>query len=433
MDYTVEDLSAVKKKVSVTVPVEEVEAALSTAVSMYRSSVSLDGFRKGKVPVSVVEKRFKDSIYREATTDLVNVHINQIITELKCNPLSRIDFKGKELERGKEFKYEIAFEVAPEIELPNYEGFEVEYNKPEVNEAEVDEVLARINKNMSELVAVSEERKPQDGDIASIDFIAYDENGKEAEGIKADNFQMHIGERQALEDFENLVKTIPLGKEGEGDITFPADFINPEFANKTYTMKIKVHAIQERKLTPLDDEFAKKAGNFESLEKMKESIRGSYMQTRENLAKSQAQHSMVEGLLKMVDFPLPEGLVDNYMNNILVDMKNKLERQGKNLESLGKTPEELRNGARSDAESLAKVQLFLLAVAKKEGLSVEEEEVDRELRSIAVQGGHDYKQLKDHYIQNNLIFALRDRILGDKAMELMYSKAKVVEVEKKAE
>ena len=433
MDYTVEDLSPVKKKVNVTVPVEEVEAALAATVAMYRSTVAIDGFRKGKVPASMVEKRFKTEVVREATTELVNVHINQIITALEKNPLSRIDYNGGELERGKEFTYSISFEIIPDIELPDYDGFEAEYVKPEVDEKEVDEVLERINRNMAELIPVSEHRCPKEGDVASIDFTAYDEAGNPVEGVKADNFQMHIGERQALEDFEELVKTIPLGESGEGKITFPADFINPEFASQVFTMKVKVHAIKERKVPALDDEFAKKAGNFESLEKMRESVRESYMGTRKNLAKSQAQHKMLENLLKMVDFPLPESMVENYTNNILMDMRSKVERQGKSLESLGKSPQELRDGCKKEAEQLARIQLFLLTAAKKEGLTADEQEVDREMRGMASRSGQDYNQLKEYYIQNNLVFALRDRIVADKAMEAIYDKAKIVEVEKKPE
>lgn len=433
MDYTVEDLSPVKKKINVTVPVEEVEAALAATVAMYRSTVAIDGFRKGKVPASMVEKRFKNEVVREATTELVNVHINQIVAALEKNPLSRIDYNGGELERGKEFKYSISFEIIPDIALPDYDGFEAEYVKPAVDEKEVDEVLERINRNMAELITVSERRCPKEGDIASIDFTAYDEVGNPVEGVKADNFQMHIGERQALEDFEELVKTIPLGESGEGKITFPADFINPEFADKAFTMKVKVHAIKERKVPPLDDEFAKKAGNFENLEKMRESVRESYMNTRKNLAKSQAQHKMLEKLLKMVDFPLPESMVENYTNNILMDMRSKVERQGKSLESLGKTPQQLRDECKAEAEQLARIQLFLLTAAKNEGVTADEQEVDRELRGMATRSGQDYSQLKEYYIQNNLLFALRDRIVADKAMEAIYAKARIVEVEKTPE
>jgi len=430
MEYTVEDLSPVKKKVSVTVPVDEVNASLSATIAMYRTSVDLKGFRKGKVPSSVIEGRFKKEVYSEATQDLVNVHINEIIGELNASPVSRIDFDGGELVRDEEFKYSLSFEVLPEFELPNYEGMDVEMEKVVVKDDEVDEVLNRIRGNMAEIVPLAENRPAKDGEIAVLDFAAY-ENGEAIEGIAAENFQMSLGDKQALEDFENLVKTVAPGESKEGDVTFPADFINPEFAGKTVTMKVTVHSIQERKLPELDDEMARKAGGFESVEKMREAVVQSYKQSRGQLCRSQAQTTMLEGLLKTVDFPLPESMVEMYLENLLQDQKIKVERQGKSIESLGKTPDELRADMRPEAERIAKTQIFLVTAARKEGVEVSEQEVDMQLQQMAMKSGQDFRAVKDYYAQNNLLFGLRDRMLADKAMEAIFEKANITEVEPK--
>lgn len=428
MEYTVEDLSPVKKKVNITVPVEEVEAALSASIAMYRTNMSLDGFRKGKVPASLVESRFRKEIYTEATQDLVNVHINEVMTALDANPISRIDFDGGQLERGTPFEYSISFEVLPEFDLPDYDGFAVEQEKAVVDEKEVDEVITRIRTNMAELVPVAEARPGRDGDVVVLDFAAF-ENGEPVEGISAENFQMNLGDRQALEDFENLVKTLAPGTEGEGPLTFPADFINPDFAGKSLTVKVKVHAVKERRLPEANDDLAQKAGGFESMDKMREAVTASYMQSRTQLVKATAQKAMLDKLLKMVDFPLPESMVDMYVGHLLDDMRTKLERQGKSMESLGKKPEELRAEVRPEAEQVTRTQIFLLRAARKEGVEVNEQEIDTQIQQIAMRSGQDYKTLKDYYIQNNLIFSLRDRMLADKAMDAVYEKASVTEVE----
>ncbi|GFM37498.1 trigger factor [Desulfovibrio psychrotolerans] len=427
MEYTVEDLSPVKKKVSVTVPVEEVNASLSATIAMYRTSVDLKGFRKGKVPSSVIESRFRKEVYSEATQDLVNVHINEIIGELNVNPVSRIDFDGGELVRDEAFSYALSFEVLPEFELPNYEGMDVEQEQVVVKDDEVDEVINRIRGNMAEIITLAENRPAKDGEIAVIDFAAY-ENGEPIEGIAAQNFQMTLGEKQALEDFENLVKTVAPGEEKEGEVTFPADFINTEFAGKTVTMKVTVHSIQERRLPELDDEMARKAGGFDSVEKMREAVVQSYKKSRGDLCKSQAQTSMLERLLKTVDYPLPESMVEMYMDNLLMEKKNRLERQGKSLESLGKSMEELRDEVRPEAEKIAKTQIFLVAAARKEGVEVTEQEVDMQLHQLAMQTGQDFRSVKEYYAQNNLLFGLRDRLLADKAMDAVFQKANVTEV-----
>ena len=118
MEYQIEELSPVKRSVKVEVPEEEVHAALGATIALYQRQTNMDGFRKGKVPSSIIEGRFKQQIYTEATTDLVNTHINQIMNELRVKPVSKIDYDGGEMERGKPFSYTLSFEVMPEFELP---------------------------------------------------------------------------------------------------------------------------------------------------------------------------------------------------------------------------------------------------------------------------------------------------------------------------
>ena len=428
MRYVTEDLTPVKKKITVTVPAEEADAALSATIAMYRTNVRMDGFRKGKVPASIIEKRFHTEVYKEATTDLVNVHINEIITENQFTPVSRIDFDGGDLERGKDFVYDISFEVMPDFELPAYEGFEVEQEEAEVKDEEVEAVVERIRGNLAEVTTVGEARNPDSGDIVVVDFEASDENGAPIAGIKADNFQLSLGEGQTLPDFEALIKTLKPGEEAEGPVGFPEDFFNSEFAGRTVTMKVKLHAIKERKLPELDDAFAKKAGGFENMDKLRESVRNSYLKSQGDLKKATAQKTLLDSLLKLVDFPVPDTMLESHINMIVGDLQEKLERQGKNLASLGKTEAQLREEAKPDAEMRARAHIFLLTVAKKKDLAVSEQEVDMQLRRMAMQSGQDYAAIKDYYMQNNLMFALRDRILADKAMDEIYSKALVKKV-----
>ena len=425
MQYTSEDLSPVKRKITVTVPVEEVDGALSATLAMYRTSISLDGFRKGKVPASMIEKRFRNEVYKEATTDLVNVHINEIIGDGKVTPVSRIDFSGGELERGSEFVYSISFEVMPDFELPTYEGFEVEQEECEVDEDEISAVVERVRSNMGEIITVGETREPKDGEIAVVDFEAFDENGVTIAGVKADNFQLALGEGQTLPDFETLIKGMKAGEEKEGPVAFPADFFNPEFAGRPVSMKAKLHAIKEKKLPELDDAFAQKAGGFESMEKLRDSVRESYVKSRTDLNKAAAQKQLLDQLLKLVDFPVPESMLSSHVNMLVGDIQEKLERQGKNLAALGKTEAQVREEVKPEAEMRARSQIFLLTIARKAGLQVSEDEVDLQIRRMAIQSGQDYNAVKDYYSQNNLLFALRDRLLADKAMEDMFGKADV--------
>lgn len=162
---------------------------------------------------------------------------------------------------------------------------------------------------------------------------------------------------------------------------------------------------------------------------MRETVVTSYMQSREQLHKATAQKSMLDKLLKMVDFALPESMVDMYVGNLIEDMRVKMERQGRGLESLGKTPEQLREQVLPEAQQIARSQIFLLAAGRKEAVEVSEQEVDGQLQQLAMRSGQDFDTLKDYYVRNGLIFNLRDRLIADKAMDAIYAKANVTMVD----
>lgn len=431
MEYILEDISSVKKKVQITVDPKEVEAAIMAAVALYRTTVQLDGFRKGKVPASVVEKRFHEKIYQEAKQDLVNVHINEVVTELGVTPISSIDFDGKDMVRGEAYVYSIGFELLPTFELPVYEGLDIDQEKAIVKEDEVDEVVGRILRDRGELVPAEGKGPAVDGQVVELDFAAF-ENGVPLDGIAAQNFQLSLGEHQALDAFEDLVKTVAYGEEKEGEVTFPEDFIAKDLAGKTVVMKVKVHAIKERKLPEMNDVLAKSVG-YENMEKLREGIVDSYKKSREGLNKAAAQKNLLDRLLKMVEFELPESMVETHTRTLVAETRSRLERQGKSLEALGKTLEQLIADARPEAENITRVQVFLLTVAAKEGLDVAESEVDQHLYQMCHRSGEDFKEVKDAYVRSGMIFTLRDRLLSDKAMDAIYAKSKVQEVEPKVE
>jgi trigger factor len=426
MDYKVEETSPVTRKINVTVGTEEVGAALSAAVAIYKARYEIKGFRRGKAPSSVVESKFHGQLYSEATSDLINYQINEILGALGVMPLSRIDVDAGTLARGEEFKYSISFEIAPDFEVPDYEGLEVELEKAEVKDEEVREVEQRILVNAATVKPIEEDRKAQDGDIVVVTFGAYKDE-QIFEGIQAENFELTLGEKQALPEFEEMLKTLKAGEKGECEVTFPADFINPAMAGQTLTMRATLHAIKVRILPELTDDVAKRAGGFESVEKMREAIVQSYLTSRQQMNKSLAQKKLLDMLVAKTDFPLPPSLVENRMDRLMVDLEHRLDRQGKGLQSLGKPMEELREGMRPQAEEAVRGEVFLLAVAKKAKLEVKPEEIDAALTQIARQNRQDLLSLKQYYEENNLIFPLKDRLLADKAIELIFERANKVE------
>lgn len=432
MKYTVEELSPVKKKVQVEVPAAEVDAVLNQSVNRYRASVALPGFRKGKAPMAMVEKRFAQDIYKEAAESLLQENIGEILKELDMEPVAGLNLDGAEepVKRGNDYNYAFIFEVMPAFDLPEYNGIAVEEEKAIVTDEEIDHVIDRVRRNMGTREDVTETRLPAEGDIVSMDFEGRDEEGNVLDGVSGQNFQVTIGEKQVIPDFEALVLTIMPGETKEGDVVFPEDYHSANLAGKTVRMKITVNSLATMKLPEINDDFAKLLGAFESVDEMRDNIRTSYMNNRKELSKSKAQSLLLEGLLEKVEFPLPEGLVDRYTGNILADRFGRMQRGGLDMNELDKeTVDGWREEAKTEAEKYARTQIFLLSIAKKEAFEVTPQEMEAALRQIAAQGNHDFNTLYEHYVRNNLLGSLRDRLLADKAMDFIYEKAEITEVE----
>jgi trigger factor len=429
MEYQVEELSPVKKKVNVQVSAEEVNAALEATIAFMKKDLKLSGFRKGKIPSSVVESRFKKDIYEQTARDLLNVHFNEVLNNLGVQPVSELDVDTEQnLQKNAAFHYSFSFEMLPEIELPEYHGLKITQQKIQVPEPVVDKAIHRIQKENSQLEFVNEERTPQDGDVAVIDFATY-KDGELLKDFQAKDFELPIGEGQTLKDFEDMVKRLKQGESDQADITLPEDFINSDIAGQTVQMWARVNVIKQRKLPEVDEELAQKVGGYESVAKMREAITQNFYDYFQNMEKSGAQKKMVDQLASMVDVALPETMISNQIQSMLEMKQSRLERQGKSLESEGPI-EEIQQKLRPEAEELVKAHLILLAIAKKQELEVTNQEVEQHIYRLAIQSGQDPKQLRDSYEKNNLMFALRDSLLADKAMEYVYNQAEIEEVER---
>lgn len=425
MNYTVEEISPVERKIAVTVPTDEVNAAILATTALYARDVEMKGFRKGKVPTSMVESRFKKRILEEATGDLINVHIGEVLGSLKLTPLAGLKVDAGQLDKDADFTYAFSFEVAPKFDLPLYTGLVVEEEAVAIDDDEVGKVVDRIRDNLAELEDVTEPRKPVDGDVVIVSFAALGDAA--FEGLKADNFQMEMGKGQSLPAFEEVIKSLDPGETKTQELDFPEDFINEGLAGKRVEMRIFLKEIKVKKLPEVTDELAAKAG-FKDLDTMRQAIVASLSQNRKELVKSAAQKKLLDGLVEGLDFPLPPSLVEKNLSYIVSDQVSRLERRGKSLASTGKTVEELRSEFMPEALALTKTQVFLMAVATAEGLTVQPEEVDHIIRQAAAQTGQDYEQLRQLHERSGTVFDIKDRLLADKAMDLIYAHAEVREV-----
>ncbi len=423
MEYTVEELSPVKRKVTVKVPAEEIDAAINAAVSIFKKDLKLPGFRKGKVPSNIVEQRFKREVYGQAEIDLLNVHFNEILGEMGVTPVSGLHLDSvNDFERGSDFSYTFSFEIKPKIDLPEYHGLKVKQKKVEITEEQLNRALESLRERFAQYEVIKEDRKPQKGDKVVVSFKFYD-GDKLLKDMSKDFFEFYYGVGDALEDFEKLIADLVPGGKNQGEITFPEDFINKDLAGKTVRVEVELHNIKEKVLPKLDDKFAEKFA-FKSLDELKERVKERLKQEMEDMEKSLAQKKLLDQIVEKVDVVLPETLVERQLKIIIDREREKVERQGKNPDILG-TEEELKQKFKEEAEAIVKAQLVLLEIAEREEITVTEEEVERKIFFTAYEMGIDPQTLREFYIKNNLMYALRDSILADKAMEKVYEYAEV--------
>ncbi len=426
MEYKVEDLSAVKKKIQVTVATPDMNKAIDAALAEYARSTRLPGFRKGKVPASLIESRYRREVYSEAMTRTVDKSISQIFEELKIKPISKVELDHEDPERNKPFNFTIEFEVFPDFELPEYKGLAVEEYKAEVSEKEIEGTLSRIRESFAEIVPLEESRSPVDGEVAYVDFSAL-ENGEPVKSMAASNYQIVLGKEEAVPELEELVKTLKPGESGEKEITFSAEMANQDIAGKTLLLKVTLQGIAQRKVPELNEELAQRLGAG-TVEKMRAGLAESYQANRKNEAKEAAQDKLLQQLLDAVDYPLPESLVEHHANVVIDEIKYR-NSKAKGDVAAEDVSDELKAQARKDAESYVKGQIMLLTIADEEKLEVTSEEVERRLENLAQRSGMEAQALKRYYIEQNLIYSLRDRMLTEKALQLIYDAAVVTEVD----
>jgi trigger factor len=417
MQYNVEDLATLKKQVSVTVLAADVDKQIENVSVRYRSSVSVPGFRKGKAPLKMIETQFSKDIISEATNNIINKQVHDIIGELALEPASAIEFKAGSVSRGKYFSYSFTFDAMPVFELPNYQDFPVQEEDVVIADSEIDHVLELARGDFAQITTVTEKRLPQDGDIVNLDMQVYDEEGKEISFFNTKGLDFIIGEKQSFAAFEEFVKTLFAGEESEKKILFPEDFFRTEYANKELLMHVKANELKQRILPDLNDELAVKLGKYENLQAVKDSIKESFTFARKDTNRGKAQQKLLEELLKLVEFPLPESMLTRVTAATQANRTKSLQPDD--------DAEKIAAEAKIEAQRIVKEYVFLHRVSTVEKVEVSENEILQYINQVAARTRRTFAEVRDEYINNNMIAEIQDRIRSSKALNLLYSRAKV--------
>ena len=429
MAHSIEVVSPVSRKISVTVPAEEVNAALSAAAREVGASVTLPGFRKGKAPASVIEKRFAGEVISCATETLVERRVADILKEEDLKPLSRLDYEGGQITRGQDLSFSFSFETLPDdIKLPeDLSALTVEMDSSEATEEELAAFTNRLLKSTATLDEVKEARLPENGDIVTID-VDGEVDGKSVPGMKVENYSIQLSEPaegKELSELDKIIRGLHAGEEGTGSMVCPEDHVDETLRGKTVNLRVKLNRISREILPELNDDYAKKLG-FPDLDALKKMIADQANHNKLTNARSEAERKLMTSVLEGQTFPLPEAVVKAQQEEYENEVREYLSQQGLEKEAVDETVKNMAEDSRKQAEERARIQLFLTALARREKIEVTAQEVDMQIMQMAHQYKQDFHKLREALYQNGAVNDIQDRMVNSKAMNLMFDKAQKV-------
>ena len=361
---------------TVEVEAAEFDKALDKAFTKVVKQVNVPGFRKGKMPRPLFEKRFGvESLYQDALDILLPEAYSNAIVEAGIEPVDRPEIDVETIEKGQPLVFTAKVTVKPEVKLGEYKNLEVEKVDTTVTDEDVEAELKTLQERHAELV-VKEEGTVAEGDTAVIDFEGF-VDGEAFEGGKGENYSLEIGSNTFIPGFEEQLVGLEVGAEKEVEVTFPEEYHAEELAGKAAKFKVKLHEIKSKELPALDDEFAKDVDEeVETLEALKAKTKEKLQSDKENQAESALRDTLVEKAAENAE-----------MDRMMQEFEQRLQMQGLNLELYfqfsGQDEKALRDQMRPDAEKRVKINLTLEAISKAENLEVSEEEVEKELENMA--------------------------------------------------
>ncbi|WML45579.1 trigger factor [Neobacillus sp. PS3-40] len=367
---------------------EKVKEGLDAAFNKVVKQVNVPGFRKGKMPRAMFEKRYGvESLYQDALDILLPEAYGEAIVETGIEPIDRPDIDVEQMEKGKVLIFKATVQVKPEVKLGEYKGLEVEAIDTTVTDEDINSELATLQGRQAELV-VKEDGNAEIGDTVVIDFDGY-VDGEAFEGGKGENYSLELGSGSFIPGFEEQLVGVATGESKDVEVTFPEEYHAAELAGKPAVFKTTVHEIKAKELPALDDEFAKDVDDeVETLDALKEKIKTRLEEGKKHEAEHHLQDSLVEKAAAGAEVEIPSVMVVSETNRMMQEFEQRLQSQGMNLELYfqfsGQDESALREQMKSEAENRVRVNLTLEAIAKAENIVATDEDVKEEIGKMAV-------------------------------------------------
>ncbi len=410
MSVQVENMEKNLAKLTIQVSAEELEKAIQQAFLKNRNRFNVPGFRKGKIPRAMIEKMYgKGVFYEEAVNSVLPGAYSEASKESGLKIVSRPEIEVKEVEAGKGVTFTATVAVKPEVTLGQYKGVAVKKADTEPTE---EEVMARIKEEQEKnaTTVTVEDRPSALGDTVTIDYEGF-VDGKAFAGGKGEDHDLVLGSHSFIDTFEDQLVGKNIGDEVEVHVTFPANYHAKELENKPALFQVKVKAIHAKELPEIDDEFAGDVSEFDTLEAYKASIKEELTKKKTDAAKARKEDEALAKIIEDSQMDIPDLMVETQAENMYDEQAQRMQYQGMSMDMYmqytGMTQQMLLDQLKPQALSRIQARLVLEAVVKAENIEVGEEEMEKELASMAENYKMEVDKLKE--------------IMGESSLEQMKS------------
>jgi trigger factor len=431
VDVSKEEGSRVALEIEV--PEEVVRQESEKIYSQLEKQATVPGFRKGKVPRGILETRYEKEVRGELIECLVSQAYQEAISQTNLVPLGQAEVKELKLEKNKPFSFKAFAEVKPEVKLGQYKGLRLEKERVEkVKEKDVHARLEEIRERQALFVPLKKE-SVEKGDFLSIDFKGL-VKGIPFAGGSGENYTLEAGSDSFFGLGSELLG-IKVNETKEIKITLPREYPHQELAGQEATFKVTLKEIKEKRLPPLDDEFAKDLGEFSTLEELRSRTREDLNRSQERLSQEKLNNYLMDKLIQGNELEVPSALIEREIEHLIVDLKENLRREGLTYNrylNIIKTDEAgLKERYKPLALRRVKSALILEAIAQEEKITVTEEELEERIKELALFSKEEPSKLRERLEKNNLLPGLKAQIKEKKTVEFLLKESRIKPVKKK--
>jgi trigger factor len=423
MAVSVKELEGLRRSMTVEIPTERVDEAVETELKKLMQTVKINGFRKGKVPYSVVKRQFGDAVFHETVEQLIKTTWKETLDQQSFILAGRADIEIKQNQPHQPISYEATFEIYPHIEPRDLQGVKIEKLKSEVIQADVDRVLKKLQERAVQWREV--ERAAQAGDRVTIDFEGTYTDGTKIEGGTAKDFALVLGSKSMIPGFEQALLGSEAGNEINSTLTFPENYSHKDLVGKTVNFKIGVHKVEEPVLPEMNEEFAKHLGITEGgIEKLEEQVRESLTRELAQLVQNDLKRKIWKEWLNLNKFEIPQTLVELEINRLQEEFKQRLAVQGAKQQHIPNLPREHLEG---EAKRRVQLGLLLHAFTQQHKMKIDPLKLEAKINEISAVYEHP-QEMADWILHNKLQFTeIEGLLLEELALDKLLEGANVQE------